>query len=109
LREPAGEEVAGLARLATYVTPNETERAARGDPPADVTVIETRGADGVRIHRGTIEHIAAPLVEPVDTTSAVDCFNGVLAAGLIERLELHDALAKAVAAAARAKTIERRA
>jgi ribokinase len=104
---PAGEEAAGLARLATYVTPNEIERAALGDLPTDVTVIETRGAKGVRIHSDrAIGYVAAPRVEPVDTTGAGDCFNGVFAAGLLERLELHDALTKAVVAAARSTTIE---
>jgi ribokinase len=104
---PAGEEATGLARLATYVTPNETERAALADLPEAITMIETRGAEGVRIHRGgAIEHVAAPQVEPVDTTGAGDCFNGVFAAGLLERLELLEAVGNAVVAAARSTTIE---
>ena len=104
---PAEEEAAGLARLATYVTPNGTERAALADLPEAITMIETRGAEGVRIHRdGAIEHVAAPQVEPVDTTGAGDCFNGVFAAGLLERLEFHDAVVNAVEAAARSTTIE---
>jgi ribokinase len=104
---PATEEAADLARLATYVTPNETERAALGDLPEAVTMIETLGAKGVRIHRdGAIRYVAAPRVEPVDTTGAGDCFNGVFAAGLLEGLELHDAVMNAVEAAARSTTID---
>jgi ribokinase len=104
---PAGEEAAGLARLATYVTPNATERAALADLPEAITMIETRGGEGVQIHReGAIEHVAAPQVEPVDTTGAGDCFNGVFAAGLLEKLELHDAVVNAVIAAARSTTIK---
>ena len=104
---PAREGAAGLARLATYVTPNATERAALADLPEAITMIETRGAEGVRIHRlGAIEHVAAPQVEPVDTTGAGDCFNGVFAAGLLERLEFHDVVVNAVVAAARSTTIK---
>jgi ribokinase len=35
----------------------------------------------------------------VDTTGAGDCFNGVLAAGLFEGLEVEDAVRRAVVAA----------
>ncbi|MEO8476815.1 MAG: ribokinase [Actinomycetota bacterium] len=103
---PAVEEAAALAGFATYVTPNETERAALGTLPDEVTVIETRGARGVRIldHGATID-MPAPRVEPVDTTGAGDCFNGVLAASLVEGLTLEPAVARAVDAAARSTTV----
>jgi ribokinase len=93
--------VRDLLRLGTYVTPNAHELEALGDVPDDVVVIETRGADGVRIHRrGTIVVVPAPKVPVVDTTGAGDCFNGVLAARLVEGRTLEDAMADAVAAAA---------
>ena len=40
-----------LLPMATYVTPNESERAAMGRVPDGVVVIETRGAEGAVIHR----------------------------------------------------------
>jgi ribokinase len=90
-----------LAKLSTYVTPNEHERIALGEVPPGVTVIETRGAEGVSIdHDGERERIPAPSVPVVDTTGAGDCFNGVLAEGLAEGHPLSDAVRDAVAAAA---------
>ena len=99
---PAGERAAELARQATYVTPNEIERAAFGTLPEHVTVLQTRGADGVQIvsHGRTID-VPAPRVHPVDTTGAGDCLNGVFAASLLEGLPLHDAVARAADAATR--------
>jgi ribokinase len=103
---PAGEEAASLAALAGYLTPNEGELAMLGDLPASVTVIETRGADGVRIHLGDASiHVPAPPVEAVDTTGAGDCFNGVFAASLLEGLALEAAVARAIEAAARSTTV----
>jgi ribokinase len=91
-------EVAGQA---TYITPNEHERRALGDLPAHVVVVETRGEEGVTIHRnGEAERIQAPRLEAVDTTGAGDCFNGVFAAGLADRLEVAAAALRAAAAAA---------
>ena len=95
--------------LAAYVTPNEVELEALGDVPSSVTVLETRGAGGVRIHGrvgGTqgvsgdpdVE-VPAPRVDVVDTTGAGDCFNGVLAAALLEGFELEHAVRRAVVAA----------
>jgi len=103
---PANEEATGLARLATYVTPNETERAALAALPEHVTVVQTRGAEGVRtVSRGANFDVEPPPVNPVDTTGAGDCFNGVFAAGLLEGLPLHDAVERAVDAAARSTEI----
>jgi ribokinase len=93
--------VADVARLATYVTPNEHEREALGVLPEGVVVVETLGEEGVAIHRGSaVERVEAPRVEAVDTTGAGDCFNGVFAAGLVEGLEAAAAARRAAAAAA---------
>ncbi len=91
-----------LVTSSTYATPNEHEREALGAIPADVVVIETRGADGAVIHHpdGVEERVPAPTVPVVDTTGAGDCFNGVLAAGLAWGTELAAAVRDAVTAAA---------
>jgi ribokinase len=49
--------------------------------------------------------IPAPSVHAVDATGAGDCFNGVLAAGLLEGLPLREAAARAVAAATMSTTV----
>jgi ribokinase len=98
---PARPWAADVARLATYVTPNEHEREALGELPEGVVVVETLGEDGVAIHRGAaLERVEAPRVEAVDTTGAGDCFNGVFAAGLVDGLEAAAAARRAEAAAA---------
>ena len=90
-----------LLPLATYLTPNAGELAALGALPAGLTVIETRGAQGARIHtRAGVEDVPGVTVEAVDTTGAGDCFNGVLAAGLARSLPLRTAVFQAVVAAA---------
>jgi ribokinase len=93
--------VGEVAALATYVTPNEHELEALGTLPDSVIVVETRGEDGVLIHRGRDEErVRAPRVQAVDTTGAGDCFNGVFAAGLAEGLEAAAAAERAASAAA---------
>jgi ribokinase len=73
----------------------------------DLAVAVTLGEDGALLVRGDHETlIDAPLVEPVDTTGAGDCFNGVLAAGWWGGLPLGDAVRRAVAAAALSVTVE---
>jgi ribokinase len=91
-----------LLPMATYVTPNESERAAMGRVPDGVVVIETRGAEGAVIHRDDDPPILVPppTVEVVDTTGAGDCFNGVFAAGVLEGLTVEGAAHRAVVAAA---------
>lgn len=90
-----------LVPLATYVTPNEHELSALGRPPQGSVVIVTRGSAGAAIlHGGAEALVPAPAVRAVDTTGAGDCFNGVLAAGLIEGLPVHEAADRAVVAAA---------
>ncbi len=90
-----------LLPFAACVTPNERERAAMGRVPDAVVIVETRGREGARIYRGGVatQVIPAPAVEVTDTTGAGDCFNGVLAAGVLDGLEIEDAARRAVAAA----------
>jgi ribokinase len=113
---PAGEEAAGLATLADYLTPNEGELAALGGVdalppgvdalPPGVVVVESRGAGGVRVHQGGgSRDIATPPVDAVDTTGAGDCLNGVLAASLTEGRPLDEAVTRAVTAAALSVTV----
>jgi ribokinase len=109
LLNPAPEQrwLREVVPLAAYVTPNEVELETLGDVPANVTVLETRGAGGVRIHGRVGDRdvdVPAPRVAVVDSTGAGDCFNGVLAAGLLEGLELEHAVRRAVAAASASVT-----
>lgn len=80
---PAGADPTALAQLAEttdVVIVNESEAALWNWPvPHLVTTLGARGA-GHRSTDGEAE-IAAPEVEPVDTTGAGDVFAGVLAAG----------------------------
>jgi ribokinase len=97
---PALPEAKDLLPLSTYVTPNETELTALGDVPPGVIVIETRGPEGARIRSGdSVDDVAGPQVEAVDATGAGDCFNGVLAAALLERRPLRESVERAVVAA----------
>lgn len=97
-----------LLLFASYLTPNEGELRDLGDVPAGLTVVQTRGARGVQIHGGAGAgrnlEVPAPRVEAVDSTGAGDTFNGVFAAGLLERLELEAAVRRAVVAASLATT-----
>ena len=103
---PSTEGAAALARMADVVTPNEIELVALGALPSSIAVVQTRGAAGVRIHLdGMTEDVPGLAVEAVDTTGAGDCFNGVLAAGLLHALALGDAVRRAVAAAAASVTV----
>jgi ribokinase len=103
---PSTEGAAALARMADVVTPNEIELAALGALPSSIAVVETRGAAGVRLHlEGVTEDVPSLAVVAVDTTGAGDCFNGVLAAGLLQALPLGDAARRAAAAAAASVTV----
>ncbi len=63
-------------------------------------VIVTLGQKGALLCSADgVEHIAAPIVDAVDTTGAGDCLCGTLAASIAEGLPLAEALAVAVAAA----------
>ncbi|MDY6996944.1 MAG: ribokinase [Actinomycetota bacterium] len=106
---PAGSDpaaLAGLAGLADVVVVNETEAALwRSAAPAPVPhLIVTLGARGA-VHEGDggSFEVAAPAVEPVDTTGAGDVFAGVLAACWPDGLET--ALRRACAAGALATLV----
>ncbi|MFB9277931.1 ribokinase [Cohnella cellulosilytica] len=112
-----------MLRSADYITPNETEFAilgAYGDgeaaddmPPANWemglsewtsryghAVILTRGKHGASyVKDGAAETIAAPPVQPVDTTGAGDCLNAAFAYGLASGWDTEHALRFAVRAA----------
>ena len=93
----ASAAMAELAALTDVVVVNETE-AAQWRWPAGHLVI-TRGARGASyVANGRSIDVAAPPVEPVDTTGAGDVFAGVLAAGWPSGVER--ALRRACAAGA---------
>lgn len=76
--------------------------AARSGAP----VIATLGAAGALVvDEGTVETIAAPLVEAVDTTGAGDTFAGALAAELARGASLLEAAWFAVRAASLSVTV----
>jgi ribokinase len=63
-------------------------------------VVVTLGASGVMFSEGrTVEFIAAPKVQAVDTTGAGDCFVGWLGVGVAEGLSLRAATERACKAA----------
>jgi ribokinase len=112
---PLGEDLLALAQI---ITPNETEASLlSGMTVTDSetaqragehllamgcqTVIVTLGAQGALLVRpGEVRHFPAFPVMAVDTTAAGDAFNGVLAAALLERRGLDQAIARANAAGA---------
>lgn len=101
---PASAEAASLLRLANVVSPNESELRLLGEDAEsirakhrDLHVILTVGSRGAVVDGG--QTVPAPKVEAVDATGAGDCLNGVLAAGLLERRPLQEAVARAVTAA----------
>jgi ribokinase len=96
---------ASLAR-ATYLTPNEAELAAIGEVPSGVRIVETRGAAGAVVHGDDGPRpFPAPAIDAVDATGAGDCFNGVLAARLVDGAPLDGAVADAVLFASISTTV----
>lgn len=104
---PAHDAAVGMLDDVDVLVVNETECAELGgierlqDAGAD-TVVLTRGAGGVTLHRRGREPlaVAAFRIEPVDTTGAGDAFCGALAAALAEGERIEDALVRACAAGA---------
>jgi ribokinase len=97
--------VHSLEDQTAYLIPNEHELEQLGGS-FHGTVVETRGADGVTIHGPDgSEHVAAQMVDAVDTTGAGDCFSGVFAAGIAEGRTLPEAVQRAIVAAAMSVTV----
>jgi sugar/nucleoside kinase (ribokinase family) len=95
--------LADALRNVNLVITNTAGRAAfTGQLPGGVTVIETKGADGVTLHppHGPAEQVPAVAAHTVDTTGAGDCFAGALCHYLLTGLDLRAAVRLAVAAAA---------
>lgn len=64
-------------------------------------VVVTLGPEGVLFSAGdAITPVAAPVVEPVDTTGAGDCFVGWFSTGLAEGLSVEEAVRRACQASA---------
>jgi ribokinase len=118
---PAQPRLRNLVGGAGVITPNAGEIRELSPGSADVrgtaralarrfeglSIAVTLGEDGALLIQGDREMLVdAPIVEPVDTTGAGDCFNGVLAAAWWAGLPLEDAVRRAVAAAALSVTIE---
>ncbi len=103
---PARAWARGLLGLCSFITPNQGELGALGDPPDELTIVETLGAHGARIHRqSATTDIDADAVDAVDATGAGDCFNGVFAAGLLDGLDVEAAVRRAVRAAMLSVTV----
>lgn len=112
---PAKVEAHDLLPFTSVLTPNAGELAvlaAQAEEPRGgarrlavaydgLTVVVSLGDEGaIAYGPGGETKAAPPKVRAVDTTGAGDTLNGVLAASLLEGLELADALRRAVVAAA---------
>ena len=105
---PAGDDPESAARslLASWASAAtrlaDRGTADRGTAAREPAIVVTLGAAGALVVRAGDAAVAvsAPAVLPVDTTGAGDTFNGALAAGLADGLDLAAAVRRAVAAAA---------
>ena len=100
---PAGDDPESAARqlLASHALAGP-DPVSRGPAAArEPAIVVTRGAAGALVVRtgSAVVAVAAPAAHPVDTTGAGDTFNGALAAGLADGLDLAGAVRRAVAAA----------
>ena len=110
---PADADPGSTARLLLARGPDGAVPGAsvRDDAPnvrrsGEGAVVVTRGASGALVvpTDGPALAVPAPAVTPVDTTGAGDTFNGGLAAGLADGLDLAEAVRRAVAAASLSTT-----
>lgn len=108
---PAASVPASVLAITDIVVPNEHEVGLLGGVDALLAagvghVVVTLGAQGATVHHrdGTVDHVAAFVVEAVDTTGAGDTFCGTLAARLAMGDDLPAALRHAAAAAALSTT-----
>jgi ribokinase len=117
---PARTEAHDLLPFTRVVTPNAGELAilaAQAEEPRGgakrlaagyegLTVVVSLGGDGASAFGPDGEVLAAaPKVRAVDATGAGDTLNGVLASGVLEGLDLAEALRRAVTAAALSVTV----
>jgi ribokinase len=117
---PARPEAHDLLPFTRVVTPNAGELAilaAQAEEPRggakrlaagyeDLTVVVSLGDDGAIAYGPAGETRApAPKVRAVDATGAGDTLNGVLASGLLEGIDLSEALRRAVVAATLSVTV----
>lgn len=109
---PAPTWAGGVVADVDILVPNESELAQLGDgsTPGSVeeaadlarrigcpTVVVTLGAGGALVvSDGAVTHVAAPVIDPVDTTAAGDAFCAGLADGLVRGLQLVEAVEWAV-------------
>lgn len=107
--EPLPDDLLGAVDV---LVPNQTELAtlAGHDGTVDATiatdlarrlaapiVVVTLGAAGALVVTDDlVEHVEAPVVDPVDTTAAGDSFCGAMADGLVRGLDIVDAVRWAV-------------
>lgn len=107
-RDPARRDPAEARPSSSSDVPGSARRspAARDSAAREPAVVVTLGAAGALIVRKGSAAVAvpAPAVHPVDTTGAGDTFNGALAAGLADGLDLAEAVQRAVAAASLSTT-----
>ena len=109
-------DVLKLAPDFLVVNEHEARELAAGQEPrawaatlhgSGVTVVETLGATGSRIHTDTVVEVPAVTAEAVvDTTGAGDAFVGVFAAAIAAGLGVADAVAWGAAGGALAVAVE---
>jgi ribokinase len=112
---PASVALRDLLAIASVITPNQREladlAAGIGDPRRaaralvakhpHLTVIVTLGSAGAAmVTDSAVTNVPAPNAKAVDSTGAGDCFNGVLAAGVLEGLPTEESVRRACVAAA---------
>ena len=87
-----------LATLTGHVGPVDAEVAAdlARRLPSPVVVVTLGAAGALVVTDDSVDHIAAPKVDPVDTTAAGDSFCGAMADAIVRGEEITDAVRWAV-------------